>query len=244
MLRAVLFDYGLTLVTFEYPAAELAALMEEVRGELPQPAPSAQTLLREVLLPMERYVDAAALEEIDYMAAFAEQWRSAGFELSPDLLDSILDREQRVWDRAARPAEGAHATLAGLRARGLRTGLASNAPFPARYLHRQLEQVGLAPLLDAALFSSEVGRRKPAPDLYLAVLERLEVAPEQALFVGDRADWDYDAPRALGMRAVLCTAHARRPVPPGVPSIGRLDELLRDGFLPEAPGPHGAGQGG
>lgn len=226
MLRAVLFDYGLTLVTFDYPRAELTRAMEEARAWLPPPAPSAERLVEDVLLPLEDQLDAPGEREVDYMALYAAQWRRAGFDLPRPLLERLLDHEQRVWDGAARPAAGAHATLAAVRARGLRTGLVSNAPFPPHLLRRQLEHLGLAPLLDAVVFSSEVGYRKPSPVIYETALRRVGAAAAEALFVGDRADLDYDAPRALGMRALICTELARRPVPPGVATIATLDGLL------------------
>jgi putative hydrolase of the HAD superfamily len=79
--------------------------------------------------------------------------------------------------------------------------------------------------VDAVVFSSEVGRRKPAPELYLAALDRLGVPAAEALYVGDRVAEDYDGPRRVGMRAVVCTALARRPVGEGVPTIARLEDL-------------------
>src|SRR5579859_2858845 len=162
VLRAVLFDYGLTLVTFEYPRDELKRVMEEVRLWLPPPAPDAETLMRDVVLPLEDALDDMGEDEVDYLAVYELQWRRAGFPLRRALLERILDREQRVWDDAATPAPDAISTLRALRERGVKTGLVSNAPFPPGLLHRQLAQIGLAPLLDVALFSSEVGKRKPS----------------------------------------------------------------------------------
>jgi putative hydrolase of the HAD superfamily len=92
-------------------------------------------------------------------------------------------------------------------------------------MRRQVESVGIAPYLDAIVFSSEIGRRKPAPDLYLAALERIGVPAASTLYVGDRPREDYDGPRAVGMRAVLCTALARAPIPPAYPTIRTLAEL-------------------
>jgi putative hydrolase of the HAD superfamily len=93
-------------------------------------------------------------------------------------------------------------------------------------MHRQLGHHGIAQRVDAAVFSSEVGRRKPAPELYRAALDRLGVAPGEALYVGDRVVEDYEGPRRLGMPAILCTELARSQPPPGVPAVGRLSELL------------------
>jgi HAD superfamily hydrolase (TIGR01549 family) len=226
VLRAVLFDYGLTLVTFEYPRAELKRAMEEVRLWLPPPAPDAETLMREVVLPLEEALDDMGEDEVDYLAIYELQWRRAGFPLRRALLERILDREQRVWDDAARLAPDAISTLRALRERGIRTGLVSNAPFPPALLHRQLAHVGLAPLLDVALFSSEVGKRKPSATIFELALDGLGVAAAEALFVGDRPEVDYEGPRRVGMRAVVCTAFARGPIPAGVPTISRLSDVV------------------
>ena len=229
VLRAVLFDYGLTLVSFAYPRAGLLGVLEAVRPWLGPDAPDAGTLLREVLEPLEDDLDAVGPVEVDYLSVYDRAWRRAGLEVPAETLRRILDLEQRCWDRAVRVAPGALETLERLRARGLRTAVASNAPFPPEMLHRQVRAAGIADRVDAVVFSSEVGRRKPAPELYLAALERVGAQPGAALYVGDRVVEDYDGPRRLGMRAVLCTALARQPAPEGVPTIARLADL--DAFL-------------
>jgi FMN phosphatase YigB (HAD superfamily) len=45
------------------------------------------------------------------------------------------------------------------------------------------------------------------------------------LFVGDRVREDYEGPLALGMRAVIYTAHSAQIPPDGIPTIGSLAEL-------------------
>ena len=224
--RAVLFDYGLTLVTFAYPRAELLQVMEEVRPWLGREAPNAETLVREILEPLEDELDGFGEDEVHYLDVYERAWLRAGLRVPRATLARILDLEQQCWDRAVHLAPDALETLERLRARGVRTAVASNAPFPPEGMHRQLRRTGIAERVDAVVFSSEIGRRKPAPELYLAALERLGTAPSDALYVGDRVVEDYDGPRRLGMRAVLCTALARTPVPAGVPAIGRLGELL------------------
>jgi HAD superfamily hydrolase (TIGR01549 family) len=226
-LRAVLFDYGLTLVSHTFPRAELLAMLEGVRPCLGGDPPSAERLLSDVLERVE--VDlpgtGGGLDEIDYLDFYDRAWRRAGVQASRATLYRILDLEQRCWEGAVRLAPDALPTLARLRDRGLRLGVASNAPFPPEMLHRQLEGNGIAAAVDAAVFSSEVGRRKPAPELYLAALEKIGVAPTEALYVGDRRLEDYEGPRRLGMNAILCTALAREPVGDAVPTIPRLADL-------------------
>lgn len=233
MLRAVLFDYGLTLVTFTFPRQDLLCAMDEARRWLGPDAPDAETLLREVLEPLEEDLDTIGDDEVDYLAFYERAWRRAGLDVPRETLWRILDLEQRCWDRAIRLAPDALETLDALRARGLRTAVASNAPFPPELMRRQVGLTGIADRADAVLFSSEVGRRKPAPELYRAALDGLGVEAAEALYVGDREVEDYDGPRRLGMRAVICTALARRPVRDGVPTIPRLGDLV--GWLETPP---------
>jgi putative hydrolase of the HAD superfamily len=108
---------------------------------------------------------------------------------------------------------------------GIKRGICSNAPFPPEMMRRQVRSNGIADLVDAIVFSSEVGRRKPAREVYLAGLEAIGTKPECTLFVGDRVREDYEGPRALGMRAVIVTAHASELPPDGVPTIKSLAEL-------------------
>ncbi len=57
----------------------------------------------------------------------------------------------------------------------------------------------MAQRLDVALFSSEVGRRKPDPAIFERALERLGVEPGRTLFVGDTLATDVAGAAALGM---------------------------------------------
>jgi putative hydrolase of the HAD superfamily len=229
-LSAVLFDYGRTLVTFEYPKAELLEVVESFRPAIERatgsPAPAAVAIMTSVLAPLEELIDAPSDDEAPYLDVFAGAWRRAGLDLPARLLYEILDAEQLVWDRAAHVDDDAPRVLAWLRDRGIKRAICSNAPFPGSMMRRQVAANGLAPLVDAVVFSSEVGRRKPAREIYVAALESLGVAPESALFVGDRVREDYDGPLAVGMRAVICTAHCAARPSPGVPTIESLSDVL------------------
>jgi len=228
---AVLFDYGRTLVTFEYPRAELTEVIERFRPRIARAiggdAPRAEQIVATVLLPLEAVIESPSEDESPYLSVYATAWRNAGIELPDDLLLEILDAEQQVWDRVARVDDDAVWALEWLRARGVRRAICSNAPFPPAMMRRQIGSNGLAELVDGVVFSSDVGRRKPAREIYAAALDAVGVAAEEALFVGDRQREDYDGPRALGMRAVILTAHASTRPGAGVPTIESLRELPR-----------------
>jgi putative hydrolase of the HAD superfamily len=229
LVDAVLFDYGRTLVTFDYPIDDLLDVLERFRPRIEQalgaPAPAADALVRDVLMPLEEHVESPGEDEVEYRDVYRATWRRAGLDLPDALLHEILDAEQQCWDRAVRVDPAAVRVLAWLRERGIKRAVCSNAPFPPEMMHRQVTSNGIAQLVDAVLFSSQFGRRKPAPEIYRAALEAVGVAAERALFVGDRVREDYEGPRAIGMRAILCTAHASEMPPPGIPTIASLAEL-------------------
>lgn len=86
------------------------------------------------------------------------------------------------------------------RGRGLKIALVSN--WDVR-LRRLSEGLGLAPLFEALIISSEVGVEKPDPRIYRIACERLGIAPCDALHIGDNRREDIAGARAAGMRALL-----------------------------------------
>ena len=228
-IQGVLFDYGRTLVTFDYPTEELLEVMRDFRPRIESalgvPAPGAAAILQDVLLPLEKYIASMSEDEVDYIDVYRETWARAGLTLPDGLLHDILDAEQMCWDRAVHLDPDALQVLSWLRARGIKRGVCSNAPFPPEMMRRQVETNGISEMVDAVVFSSAVGRRKPAPEVYRAALEAIGVEAKHALFVGDRVREDYEGPRALGMRAVIFTAHAEEPPPDGIPTIAALSEV-------------------
>lgn len=218
-VEAVLFDYGLTLVTYRRPGAALARAHEEISALLAERlgpgVPEGSRILTAVHDVVEAAVEAheAAdpLEEIDLVPVTAAAYRDLGLELPPDLLDEVRRIEQEAWVEGISLGPDTVATLTELRRRGLRLGLCSNAPYRAASMRAQIDHLGLTPLLDAAVFSSAVGWRKPSPRIYERALEELGTAAAATVMVGDRLREDVDGAHAAGMRAVLLREHRRDP---------------------------------
>ena len=94
------------------------------------------------------------------------------------------------------------ATLAELRRRGYRLALVSNVSTPGGEYAEALDRIGVGPLLDAMVFSHDVGARKPDPRIFAEALERLRTSPERAAHVGDLLKSDVKGAKAAGMYAV------------------------------------------
>ena len=198
MLQAVLFDWGDTLMRWawdpEYLSEGHAAGLRAV-GRDPVPALTAR--FRESYLPL--LWAPGTLEEVEYPALVRRVLGEVGVEVSDEELLRFLDAEHDAWAKARLLASTTHALLETLRDRGLEVGLVSNAVDPPGLLHRDLEQLGVAQRLDVAVFSSEVGWRKPHPAIFERALDMLGVMPADALFVGDTLATDIAGAAALGM---------------------------------------------
>lgn len=96
------------------------------------------------------------------------------------------------------PLPGAPEALATLRGRGYRLGLISDCSSETVELWPELP---FAPLIEEPVFSCAVGYLKPHPRIYEIACERLAVAPEACVYVGDRPEEVIGA-RAAGMWAL------------------------------------------
>ncbi len=114
--------------------------------------------------------------------------------------------------------EDALPTLEGLRGSWLKLGLLSNT---ARDLDEFVAHHGLS--VDAVLTSRAHGKTKPHATIFRRMLELLDVAPEEALMVGDTVEDDIEGAEAVGMRAVLVDRENRYP---DRDSLGDLRGLL------------------
>ncbi len=97
-------------------------------------------------------------------------------------------------------------TLEAVREHGLKIGLLSNS---ARDLDEFVAHHGL--VVDAVLTSGAHGKTKPHETIFRRMLELLDVAPDEAVMVGDTVEDDIDGARAVGMQAVLVDREGRFP---------------------------------
>lgn len=105
---------------------------------------------------------------------------------------------------------GAKELLGLLKARGVRTGIVtSRSSSPERVWH-ELESRQMSHFIDTVVTAAETNR-KPAPDAVIVCLKRLELLPEECIFVGD-SQADIRAGKSAGVRtaAVATGVSARR----------------------------------
>lgn len=74
-----------------------------------------------------------------------------------------------------------------------------------------LREAGFDRHLSSVVISEDVGVRKPRPEIFSAVAEALELAPEEILHVGDSLEADVSGAAACGMRTVWLTRQVKDP---------------------------------
>jgi HAD superfamily hydrolase (TIGR01662 family) len=237
-LRAVLFDYGHTLADFRFAQENLLACYQEVRDilvarayvEVPEASALVNDVSQQVASKIITSYENQELQELDMISLFDQALRGVGMQLPPELLRQIAEMEHRALiSNIAAPEENLE-VLRELKQHGLKLGLVSNATLLAEMMHEDIERLGIAAYMDKAVFSSEVGVRKPHPAIFKTVLDAVAVAPEEALFVGDRLHDDIGGAKRLGMKGVLTRQYRSEEVeaskvrPDHV--IDRLPELL------------------
>lgn len=225
--RAVLFDLGNTLVSY-YKPAEFGPILQTIVDDM----------LRYMARHGYRYDSAAVLAQAHALNA---ERADLSVHPLPLRLQQLLGLEdfaahERVLVKrflepifaTARLDPAALPLLADLRQRGYLTGIVSNTPWGSSGddWRDELARHGLGDATDAAVFCADCGKRKPDPAIFQFALEKLGVAPGEAVFVGDDARWDVSGARQVGMRAVLIDPSGTVELKNRVERIRSLDELI------------------
>ncbi|MGE5692522.1 MAG: HAD family hydrolase [Candidatus Zixiibacteriota bacterium] len=234
-IKGVLFDMGSTLLEFENHSWEV------LDG---QSIAAAYNFLKKFghnLLEFDVF-------EKSFRSVLAEYWKTTDRTLEEKPLMHLLElgllraglernglnMEQlgRVFYQPIRNQiteyDDAVGVLEWLREKNLALAVVSNSIFPAEYHLEDLRTFGLAPFFKTTLFSSEIGRRKPHPEIFHRALKALSLRPEEVIFVGDRMREDVLGPQKLGIRAVL-KHHPKRDYSLGanpMATVKSLRELL------------------
>lgn len=163
----------------------------------------------------------------------ADGLRRLGIPPHPQEVSMTLKGYGRVAVGWATPFPDATPTLFRLKTAGYGIGVLSNTWWQAAWLDADLGRLGLASLVDAALYTSGLRRTKPHPSVFLEAAKRLGVPPDRCVMVGDDPLCDVSGALAAGMKAVW--KRNGRPVP--APGDGQPTAMIY--HLAELPGMFG-----
>lgn len=140
-------------------------------------------------------------------------------ELDELFASGYLSAYQRSWHAF----EDAAPALAALTASGIRLAVLTNGSE-----HQQtakLRAIGLLDAVDPVFTAEALGVRKPDSRAFLIACDRLGVAPDTVLYVGDEFEVDVLGARSAGLHAVLLDRFGTAP-PEETAVIRSLTELL------------------
>ncbi|MDI3546986.1 MAG: putative hydrolase of the superfamily [Halanaerobiales bacterium] len=91
--------------------------------------------------------------------------------------------------------------FAGLKG-NYKLGLITDGNFTVQW--NKIKELGLNKLIEEIIVTDDYGvdRRKPSSFAYLKLLERFNVNPEEAVYIGDNPEKDFITARRLGMKTI------------------------------------------
>lgn len=128
---------------------------------------------------------------------------AAGIDTHAERHGLALAAYLEAWEPHTLADPQARPLMVALRERGLRIGVLSNTMWPRWHHEAVFSRDGLGPLIDGAIYSSELDFAKPHAEAFHAAAASVGVSPHAVVFVGDRPWDDVHGAQQAGMRAVL-----------------------------------------
>ena len=128
-----------------------------------------------------------------------------------DLSDAQADAEQQHWREAYAAAHGVvrgtYELLDRLSSDGYRLGVITNNLEQEQ--HAKLKRLGIYDHFEMLAISEEVGVPKPDPHIFNVALERMQLAVDDVMMVGDSLTSDIAGALGVGMRCVWIDRHGK-----------------------------------
>ena len=170
-----------------FDLSNVRAVIFDLDGLMIDSEPIALEVWRSILAPFgvtpsaDVYRRVIGLEPIRGVEILIAEYHLAAAPL--ELLETYWEQRTEVMASGIQAREGLDLVMDWFQARGILMGVASNSP--QFYVERIVTSIGVNDRLESVLGSDQVGRGKPAPDVYLAVANELGVLPGSCLAVED-----------------------------------------------------------
>lgn len=121
-------------------------------------------------------------------------------EAPEELIDGLNEAFNRPYAASIKAAPGSKETLSMLRQR-YSLAIVSNSF--ARNTVKELELAGLVDYFQGFYISSDIGKRKPHPAIFLEALKGFGLEAHEAVMVGDNHEEDVVGAKRVGLKAIL-----------------------------------------
>ncbi len=208
--RAVTFDLWLTLMFEESTGRHELRVREGVKAlsnagiTIPPKklGDAIRTIGRETNADHDRGFDRTSAERMQQILNAADPNARASITNEQfEAFSSAIDEPFLAHSPTIYPT--AQGVLSAIKEMGVRTALISNVGSTSPGVYRRyLDREGISQYLEYLTFSNEIASAKPGAKMFTHTLEKLGVAPENALHVGDNLHADIGGAKDVGMSAV------------------------------------------
>ncbi len=168
MIRNVIFDFGQVLISF----IPIDIVRQTVKDE------------QDAVLLAERFFDRKYWDKIDEGTLDGEALIEEAKKSIPERLHAMLPEIFYTWIYRVPYIKGMEAVVEGLRQKGVRLFLLSNA---GHYLSKHYDHFSILNGFEACLFSAPLGLMKPHKEIYAHICNAYHLVPEETVFVDDNA---------------------------------------------------------
>jgi putative hydrolase of the HAD superfamily len=205
-IHAILFDMFDTLMIIEKEHAFYSPALKSMHTYLTQNGIQVSfQLFRDAYIRARDALYEAAdekMEEPHFNVRVKNALRILGY--NPDSKGNIVqgatDAFCKEFQNYVRIDENAATSLKQLHCK-YRLGVVSNFAIP-ECVESLLREHNLSRFFEVIIVSAAVNRRKPHPEIFQYALEKLQLKPSEAAFVGDTIDADVKGPQEIGMKTV------------------------------------------
>lgn len=232
MPRAVMFDFGDTLVHFGN--VDRRAIFEQAAWrtyrmwaarQRRMPGYRRYYLHQWFALRWAFFKTLVLRRELDAMRLIRRACRKLWLNAPQSFFEELAWNWYRPLAEHSRVDADAHRVLRALNESGWQLALVSNTFVPGFVIDRHLRQLGLLRYFPVRIYSCDVGYRKPHPRIFETALHQLNVTAEDAVFVGDSFSADITGAARCGIEAIWRLNGEDDPVRPDVRFIHDLNEL-------------------
>lgn len=193
MIKAVIFDLDNTLVDF----------MKMKRMAIEAAVPAMIDAGLEISLEDAiRKVNDIYLEKgIEYQQVFDMFLQETLQKIDYRILASGIVAYRRAREAALIPYPYVYSTLVELIRLGMKLGIVSDAPIKEAWL--RLAYMNFHHMFQSVVTFDETGERKPSPVPFKAILQKMDVLPEESIMVGDWVERDIVGAAQIGMKTAF-----------------------------------------
>ena len=210
MIRGILFDLGDTLIDFgqvdiDHLFAQGAQLAYDYLRGLNQPLPDFSVFHRRQLraIRFRWFISRLTGREFNSIEVLGRISQKMGQKLTCKQTEELAWLWYEPLSKCAKVEDGIIDVLSGFTSRGLKLAIVSNTFVPGVVLDRHLSQLGLLEYFPVRVYSCDVGYRKPDRRIFYICLDKINLSPQEAMFVGDQIKVDIAGARRVGMISVL-----------------------------------------